>query len=768
MRLRETEAAESGGGFKACGSVRLQSSSMEIEHSRARGKNLVGGGGFLAPALELVHSSLSIREAWAQVFGGAFYLVAMPGSENNAAARITDSTVVIEHCTAMHSGGAFLAAPPPTSEVSYGEVLIAGSSIKISHVTAGNGGGSFLVGSLRMSASEISLEHAAAGRRAAGFMSWNNILIANRSRVTLYNMTALEGAGISTGNFELKGGSTVHVEQSEATEEAGGILVHERTRIAGGSVLELVRCSAAAGGGLRAGGEVVVAGGSRLQFTECRARTGSGGGIKAATRRASVRVTGNSTVSFKGCRARRDGGGGWVARNFSARSLSWILVSGAASGGSGGGLNVQGSLHLEEQSTVVIANASASTGGGLYIAGSVKVHGKSSLSTSKSVAQRSGGAFAVERALNISGQSKVSITDTVAQELGGGFATSSVSITQCSMLMVLNCTAMDGGAFWVGQGGVEVSNSSMQVSGYASRDGGGFFSKGAVHLVRSLLHVTGRCAGVGCGFFAGSLLAETTKLSVSGPEEADTRMAEGSGGFLRGPLRLERSELVLQRLQQGANALRAQCLAISEESLLSLEAATDVGVSLQNADCACPATLQAIGNITGMGMSDALLSAEACANETVEIIGFHLQTRTAAVAKTSSHTVIHNVTVDFLGALNGEAPILLAPSFDAKELRATCSQCPHGLTFGVFKHGLSTVSTPRLHCGHAATLVQGFTERCDCKAHQVHDQQFSDQVQVSQTRSYCVDCPRHHEDHEDECRKCPMHKARRDGDTQRI
>ena len=764
MRLRETEAAESGGGFAARGSVRLQSSSMEIEHSRAR-----GGGGFEAPALELIHSSLSIREAWAQDSGGAFELVAMPGPGNHATARITDSTVVIEHCTAMSSGGAFRTTPPPTSEVSYGEVLIAGSSIKISHVTAGNRGGSFLVGSLRMSASEISLEHAAAGRRAAGFMSWNNILIANQSRVALYNMTALEEAGISAGeNFELKGGSTVHVEQSEATEEAGGISVHERTRIARGSVLELVRCSAAAGGGLRAGGEVVVVGGSRLQFTECRARTGSGGGLMAAIPRASVRVTGNSTVTFKGCRARRTGGGGWVAGNFSARSLSWILVSGAASGGAGGGLNVQGSLRLEEQSTLVIANASASTGGGLYIAGSVKVHGKSSLSISKSIAQRSGGALAVERALNISGQSKVSITDTVAQEIGGGFTTSSVSITQCSMLMVLNCTAQDGGAFWVGQGGVEVSNSSMQVSGYASRDGGGFFSKGAVHLVRSLLHVTGGCAGVGCGFFAGSLSAETTKLSVSGPEEADTRVAEGSGGFLRGPLRLERSELVLQRLQQGANALRAQCLAISEESLLSLEAATEVGVSLQNAGCACPATLQAIGNITGMGMSDALLSAEACANETIEITGVHLQTRTAAVAKTSSHTVIHNVTVDFLGALNGEAPILLAPSFDAKELRATCSQCPHGLTFGVFEHGLSTLSTPRLHCGHAATLVQGFTERCDCKAHQVHDKQFSDQVQVSQTRSYCVDCPRHHEDHEDECQKCPMHKARRDQDTQRI
>ena len=481
MRLRETEAAESGGGFMACGSVRLQSSSLEIEHSRARGKN-AGGGGFVAPALELIHSSLSIREAWAQDSGGAFELVAMPGPGNNATARITDSTVVIEHCTAMSSGGAFRTTPLPTSEVSYGEVLIAGSSIKISHVTAGNRGGSFDVGSLRMSASEISLEHAAAGRHAAGFMSWNNILIANQSRVTLYNMTALEGAGILAGNFELKGGSTVHVEQSEATEEAGGILVQGRTRIAGGSVLELVRCSAAAGGGLRAVGEVVVVGGSRLQFTECRARTGSGGGLKAATPRASVRVTGNSTVSFKGCRARRTGGGSWVAGNFSAGSLSWILVSGAASGGAGGGLNVQGSLRLEEQSTLVIANASASTGGGLYTAGSVKVHGKSSLSISKSIAQRSGGAFLVERALNISGQSKVSITGTVAQELGGGFATSSVSITQCSMLMVLNCTAQDGGAFWVGQGGVEVSNSSMQVSGYASRDGGGFFSKGACTL----------------------------------------------------------------------------------------------------------------------------------------------------------------------------------------------------------------------------------------------------------------------------------------------
>ena len=674
-------------------------------------------GGLLADAVK-VSNRARISISYATANGNAGGITCM-------SLRIAEQSLVeITHARAGGQGGGIQTR---AAEISGGSVI----RVSNSHA-ASSGGGIFVKEGLTLTgSSEIHIANSSSGKFGGG-LSVGSLEIRDSSLLSIAGTNAGQGGGFDSSSLWVQN-SQIHIRHSKATRIGGGFCSHD-TLIAG-SLLQISNCAAAQ----------------------------DGGGFSAT----SMQVVENSTVQIDETSAGK-GGGGFAANHVEVHGAK-LQLSGTHAGGDGGGFNAQSGLHVSGTSQLRITQATAdASGGGFVVLGDIHVDA-SEIVVEHAVATKLGGCFMAEGSF-LTYAARIVLVGCEAGKDGGGFkALEGVQVRNTSKIRISEArAAQDGGALWVGQGGVEVSNSSMQVSGYASRHGGGFFSKGAVHLVRSLLHVTGGCAGVGCGFFAGSLLAETTKLSVSGPEEADTRVAEGSGGFLRGPLRLERSELVLQRLQQGANALRAQCLAISEESLLSLEAATEMGVSLQNADCACPATLQAIGNITGMGMSDALLSAEACANETIEITGFHLQTRTAAVAKTSSHTVIHNVTVDFLGALNGEAPILLAPSFDAKELRATCSQCPHGLTFGVLEHGLSTLSTPRLHCGHAATLVQGFTERCDCKAHQVHDQQFSDQVQVSQTRSYCVDCPRHHEDHEDECRKCPMHKARRDQDTQRI
>ena len=237
MRIEDTEAGGfGGGGFFTGGVVRLRAASLEIQRSRATGRDggHFVGGGFLAAALDLMRSSLSIRDASAQS-GGAFTLIS---SLVTSHARITESTVVIERCAATRSGGAFTTMPPPTSDVGHGEVLISDSNMRISHVTAKVSGGGFEVGSLSLRRSEVRLEHASA-RDAGGIFSWKSMLISNQSRVALFNTTATgDWGGIKAQEtLELTGGSKVLIEQSEAAGNGGGASVQLRTRIAEGSAM---------------------------------------------------------------------------------------------------------------------------------------------------------------------------------------------------------------------------------------------------------------------------------------------------------------------------------------------------------------------------------------------------------------------------------------------------------------------------------------------------------------------------------------------------
>ena len=724
----------------------VDNSSVRIQNARS----LDFGAGLFVREMSLANGSeLHLRNTSAADAAGGFWADEAVNVSNR-------SRISISHVASGENAGGFYCASLRVVEQSTVEIAEARA--------AGQGGGIASLTAQVSGGSVIRVSGARAGSAGGGIFVKESLAVMG-SEINIANSSASDGGGLKVGSVELLDRSLLRIAGANASGWGGGFAsgpLHVQN-----SQIHIRHSTADfVGGGFSAEG-VWITKGTLLQISDCAAAQ-DGGGFYAET----VHVIENSTVQIDETFAGHAGGGFTASGNVEVHGAS-LQLSGTRTGGDGGGFNAQRGLQVSGAAQLSITRATADAIGGGFVAGDLLVDA-SEIVVEHALAGISGGGFSVQGNFWASAVS-VKMTNCTAGIDGGGFrARGEVRLRNASDISIAEVRAAgNGGALWV-RGGVEVSDSSVYVAGNAGRDGGGLFSHADVRIRRSGVRATGSCAGRGCGFFAGSLLAEDAELNVSWPEEAEAAeaLAEGRGGFLRGPLRLERSALHLQRLPGGASALRAQCLAISAESLLSLEASTDVGVSLHNTDCAltCASTLQATGgNVTGTGVSSALLWADACANETIEISGFHLQTHAAAVARTSSHVVLRDTTVDFLGSLDGEVPILLSPSFDAEQLRATCSRCPTGLTFGVSEEGLHALSRPGLRCGEAATLVRGSTERCACEAHQVHDAHFGDNVHVSQTRSYCMDCPRHHEDLQgEECRKCPLLKARRDGWQRRV
>ena len=299
----------------------------------------------------------------------------------------------------------------------------------------------------------------------------------------------------------------------------------------------------------------------------------------------------------------------------------------------------------------------------------------------------------------------------------------------------------------------------------------------------SLVVEDSRCREVssrGGGFFARALEVSDSKLSVSGGSswsateapaaQLYTQAWSGGGVFVQGPVRLANSTLRLEELE-GRSALTARCLEL-EKSTLLLDVATEHGISLQNEDCECNATLRVdgvAGILSGRGMHSAMLFVEACTGETVQISNVHLQTVAAAVVDATGRMLLQNITVEYLQRLHQMTPLVVAPSFKAENVTISCAGCPTGVTFGEYGGNLSAVSSASLGCGPSATLVRGFTDACVCTGAAaldldlVHDvsepEHFHLPVRPSQTLDYCIPCPEQFEAFADTCRKCPWHKA---------
>ncbi|CAE7805790.1 GIP, partial [Symbiodinium necroappetens] len=756
MWLQHTHAAD-GGGFVSDRAVRLINASLYILDSMAESF----GGGFCCGALELTGSLMTVRGGKA-ASSGAFFVASIYGGSSHVS--IVDSRVYVEECTAKNIAGGF-------STRQEGELRIAGSVLKVLNARAGRRSGGFDVGSLQVSSSVIELENTTADWYVGAFTVWRRMVVGNHSKITLFRTFAVEqfGGFNAEKGFEVVDGSMLSIHEAKTLGPCGAFGAFASVQIAGASTLRVSRSTAQAGDGgglcLRTrAGEVLVTGRSQLAISDATSG-GKGGGLQVL---GSLRVTDQSVVHLERCSAAGDGGGAYILGDVVVAHGSRFLVSDAMAGGEGGGLNSE-SVKIVEGSRLELQAVSAARGGGFYTYQFVVVAGSSTLTVSGSDAKLKGGAFVVERTLRVTKQSRLEAENSRAQENGGTFAAETVSASEGSEIVIRNGSAgQNGGCVWSQK--LELSDSMLEASECVAHVDGGGFHADKVTLSRAQVRISGSALERGGGFFAQELEAWNSELWVAGldsmaqPAKPGADAVLGSGAFVGGPLRLANSAVHLHNLW-GKSALASRCLLLSQ-STLSLDAATEVGISVQNALCSCHAThvagvdfpsLHLEGALVGMGVSSALLSVEPCGNETLEIAHVHFRTSHAAVAKTTAHTRLRNITVEYLEAIH-EIQLLTAPSFEAETVQVSCPACAQGVTFASGTSGLRAVSPPSLHCEKTA-LLNGTTARCGCFfPQQVPDKHYGDDVEVSETGSYCMYCPSHSQARGEDCEKCPLHK----------
>ncbi|CAE7234840.1 pmpB, partial [Symbiodinium sp. CCMP2456] len=736
------------GGLLTLGLLQvLSSSAVRIEHARA----LDSAGGFRAQAVVIADGSLLLlRNTSAEGSGGGFYA--------SGAVKVSNSSnISIQDATAGIDGGGF---------VGIGGLQVSSRSvIEISDTTSEDQGGGFTTSGFVMvtGGSRIRISNARAVSLGGGFFAKGNVTIAKGSELLIDGATAgRDGGGFQASKVEVYDQSLLSISGARAHGD-GGAFAAASFAVWDSSLI--IRDSAADfGGGFHSMGDVLISR-SSLHLARCRA-AGEGGGFNA---QATLRVIENSTVDLQDVTAAR--GGGFVCLGRVEIHASSLEVAGAAAEMKSGG-GFQADTLVVNASRLRISNSTARKSGGGFLAQDVIL--TASEATFADVAAGGDGAgFNAQANLRIE-DSAVSIRNANASRVGGGFKTMFATYLRKAELRIVQAVAGKGGGCF-NTHKLELSDAMLEASECVAHVNGGGFHADDVTLSRAQVRISGSALERGGGFFAQKLEAWNSELWVAGldsmaqPAKPGADAVLGSGAFVGGPLRLANSAVHLHNLW-GKSALASRCLLLNQ-STLSLDAATEVGISVQNALCSCHAThvagvdfpsLRLEGALVGMGVSSALLSVEPCGNETLEIAHVHFRRSQAAVAKTTAHTRLRNITVEYLEAIH-EIQLLTAPSFEAETVQVSCPACAQGVTFASAIAGLRAVSPPSLHCEKTA-LLNGTTARCGCFfPQQVPDKHYGDDVEVSETGSYCMYCPSHFQARGEDCEKCPLHKAWSEG-----
>ena len=709
--IEHAKARDFAGGFHAEG-VQVADGSLLL--LRNASSDLTHGGGFFSPGAVTVRNSskISIHGAASGGYGGGFFC--------NGSLQVSGGSVIeISQATSQDQGGGFGTG---------GFVMVTGGSrISVSRAQAASYGGAFFAkGDLSIAeGSELLIDSLAAGKDSGGFEA---------SGVQVSDQSLLSISGAVANGF-------------------GGAFCSTTFRVKDSNIIITDSVSGKMGGGFYSQGDVLLSN-SSLHLARCSAAS-QGGGFNA---QADLRVIQNSTVHLEDVTAAR-GGAGFGSLGRVEIHGSSLEISGAVSEGDGGGFVVSGPL-VVNRSTLHISNATARQHGGGFIAEDVTLTA-SQVSLADVAAVGDGAGFNVQATLHIEDGTVVSIWNASAGRFGGGFSAILGTYLRRAEVRIAKAEAGEvGGGFFVNN--LEVVDSRLIASECVAQEEGGGFSAMNVSLSRTHLSISGGALQRGGVVFATKLEAWDSEVLVAGLDgivEPSADIVLGSGAFVQGPLRLTNSAFQLQNLR-GKSVIEARCLRLAQ-SRLSLDAGTQLGISLQNAACTCgPATLHMQGALVGAGVSSALLSVDPCGNETLEIAHVRLTTAQAALAKASTHTRLRNITVEYLQGVH-ETQLLAAPSYEAEAVEVSCASCAHGVTFAPgASSGLQVVNPPRLMCEQRAVLNRGTTARCRCSfPEQVPDASYGHDVQVSETGSYCIYCQAHFEARDETCSKCPLYKA---------
>ena len=808
LHVSDCSALGQSAGLWAHGSLRITGgSAVRIQRvSSAAASGVLAHGDVLLTGGSLLHIANAFASGSTMLFGQCGGLLTF-----GLLQVLSSSTVRIEHARALDSPGGFGAE---------GVVVADGSLLLLRNTSAeGAGGGFWTRGAVNVSnSSNISIRDATAGSHGGGFSCDGGLRVSSRSVVEILRATSEDQGGgfIITGGFvRVTGGSRIRISSAQAVSNGGGFRATGDVTIAEGSELLIDSATAGKDGGGFYASKVEVYDQSLLSISGARA-DGNGGAFCAA----SFAVWDSSLIIRDSAAA--DGGGGFFSMGDVLIATSSLQVARCRTAGEGGGFRVEATLRVIENSTVDLRDVTAAAGGGFACLGRVEIHASSLEVTGAAAEMKSGGGFQVSDTLVLNA-SRLRISNSTARKHGGGFASEDVILTASDATFADVAAGRDGAGFnaqanlriedgaavsirnanagrvgggfvtllatylqkaevrivqaVAGKGGgcfhtnnLELSESMLEASECVAQvDGGGFYGD-KVTLSRAHVRISGSALERGGGFFAQELEAWNSELWVAGldsmaqPATAGTDAVLGSGAFVAGPLRLTNSAVRLRNLR-GKSAIASRCLRLTQATL-SLDAATEVGVSVQNALCSCHAThvaagveirsLHLEGALVGASVSSALLSVEPCGKEILEMAHVHLRTAQAALATTKAHTRLRNITVEYLEAIH-EIQLLTAPSFEAQTVQVSCPACAQGVTFASASTGLQAVSPPSLHCEDTA-LLNGTTARCGCAFPQQvpDDVHYGLDVEVSETGSYCMYCPSHSQARGEECEKCFM------------
>ena len=772
----ERVASTSGSGIYSWGDVALTDGSLlHISHAVAnRGRRGsqhifgIGGGLSASGSLQILrNSTVCMEHTRARDLGGGFHVEGI---------LVADGSLLLLRNTSsdLDNGGGF---------ISKRAVMVSNNSnISINDAASGGQGGGFRCQSLQISdRSVIEISQATSQDQGGGFSTNGFVTITSRSRISVSNAQAASygGAFFAKGDLTIADGSELLIDSVAAGKDSGGFQVsgvevsdHSLLSISGAvangfggafcsttfrvkdsNLIITDSVSGKMGGGFFSQGDVLLSN-SSLNVSRCSAAH-QGGGFNA---QAALRVMQNSTVHLEDVSSAR-GAAGFSSLGRVEIHGSSLEISGAVSEDSGGGFVVSGPL-VVNRSTLHISNATARQHGGGFIAEDVTLTA-SQVSLADVAAVGDGAGFNVQATLHIEDGTVVSIWNASAGRFGGGFSAILGTYLRRAEVRIVKAEAGEvGGGFFVNN--LEVVDSRLIASECVAQEEGGGFSAKNVSLSRTHLSISGGALQRGGGVFATKLEAwdsEVLVVGLDGVVEPSADIVLGSGAFVEGPLRLTNSAFQLQNLR-GKSAIEARCLRLAQ-SRLSLDAGTQMGILLQNAACTCgPTTLHMQGALVGSGVSSALLSVDPCGNETLEIAHVRLTTPQAALAEASTHTRLRNITVEYLQDVH-ETQLLAAPSYEAEAVEVSCASCAQGVTFAPGAgSGLQVVNPPRLMCEQRAVLNRGTTARCRCFfPEQVPDRSYGDDVQVSETGSYCIYCRAHFEARGENCCKCPLYKA---------
>ena len=728
-----------GGGLLASGYLQiLRNSTVCIEHARARD---FAGGFHVKGILVADGSLLLLRNTSSDLTNaGGFY--------SKGAVTVSNSSKISIHSAASGGhGGGFLCN---------GSLQVSGGSvIELSQATSQDQGGGFSTNGFVTitGGSRISVSNAQAASYGGAFFAKGDLTIADGSELLIDSVAGgKDSGGFQVSGVEVSDQSLLSISGAVANG-SGGAFCSTTFRVKDSNIIITDSVSGEMGGGFFSQGDVLLSN-SSLHVARCSAEH-QGGGFNA---HADLRVIQNSTVHLQDVTAAR-GGAGFGSLGRVEIHGSSLEISGAVSEDSGGGFVVSGPL-VVNRSTLHISNATARQHGGGFAAQDV-ILTASRVSLADVAAGGDGAGFNVQATLHIEDGTVVSIWNASARRFGGGFSAILGTYLRRAAVRIVKAEAGEvGGGFFVNN--LEVADSRLIASEcVAQEEGGGFYAKN-VSLFRTHLSISGGALQRGGGIFATKLEAwdsEVLVVGLDGIVEPSADVVLGSGAFVEGPLRLTNSAFQLQNLG-GKSAIEARCLRLAQ-STLSLDAYTQVGISLQNAACTCgPVTLHMQGALVGAGVSSALLSAEPCGNDTLEIAHVRLTTAQAALAEASTHTRLRNITVEYVQDVQ-ETQLLAAPSYEAEAVEVSCVSCARGVTFAPGASSeLQVVSPPRLMCEQRAFLNMSTTARCRCAfPEQVPDRNYGDDVQVSETGSYCMYCQAHFEARDENCSKCPLYKA---------